>query len=119
MMQAEIKEAFEKCITEQCDSYFIDPDFTLASDGDYQDPEIYGAFLAFEVCWNTRPAMGMFLDVVIGKLEQPTDKHGAPTMNFGTQLYHLPPGNYTIHAVQRLADQSAEDVVKQLSEQTA
>jgi hypothetical protein len=40
-------------------------------------------------------------------------------MNFSTQLYRLPPGEYTVHAVQRVADQSVEDVAAQLKEATA
>ena len=119
-MQPEIKAAFEKWLTESDGKEFFDiSDLSISDDGDYNNAELMGAFIAFEGCWEARPAIGTWLDVTIGQLDQPNSPHGAPAMSFSTQVYRLPPGHYTIHAVQRMADQSAEDVVKQLSEQTA
>lgn len=102
-----IREAFEKALANELEAYFGSPDLTLNLDGDYQDHEVYGAFLAFESCWNQRPALGMFIDVTIGELKQ-HDDGSSPRMNFGTAMYHLPPGDYTLHAVQRV--EGLEDI---------
>jgi len=119
-MNPNIKAAFEKWLIESDgEDFFVTTDLSLNSDGGYADIELFGAFLAFKACWDARPDMGMFMDVTIGQLTQPASPQGAPAMNFSTQLYRLPPGEYTVHAVQRVADQSVEDVAAQLKEATA
>lgn len=102
-----IKAAFEKAFREELEPHFGGCHLRVGTDGEYIDHEVYGAFHAFASCWNQRPAMGMWLDVTVGAIQR-DDDGSAPRASFTPVLYGLPPGDYALHAVQRV--EGLEDI---------